>query len=252
MSGGTVAIVQARMTSTRLPGKVLRPIAGRPMLWYQLQRMRGAQTLDRIVIATTTNATDDPVVAFCEQQGCDYVRGPEEDVLARYATAATRFEAQRVVRLTSDCPLLSASLIDEAVNRFAAEQPCDYLSNMLEPRYPYGMAVEVMHADVLLQAAREARDPQEREHVTPFIYWRPDRFGVVSMKAPRDLSRHRWTEDTPEDFDLASRILTALYDSQPDFSTDDVLALLERHPDWSRINAHVEQKAPRPGRADGI
>ena len=251
MTDGTVAIVQARMTSTRLPGKVLRPIAGRPMLWYQLQRMRAARTLDRIVIATTTNATDDPVVAFCEQQGCDFFRGPEHDVLARYAAAATRFEAQRVVRLTSDCPLLPAGLIDQAVNRFAAQQPCDYLSNMLEPRYPYGMAVEVMHGEVLQQAAREAREPQEREHVTPFIYWRPDRFRLVSMKAPQDLSRHRWTVDTPEDFELVSLILEALYDARPDFGTDDVLALLERHPDWSRINAHVEQKAPRPGAADG-
>lgn len=242
MGGGTVAIVQARMTSTRLPGKALLPIAGRPMLWYQLQRMRAARTLDRIVVATTTNGTDDAIADFCDRQGCDCARGPEHDVLARYATAAAQFDAQRVVRLTADCPLLPPALIDEAVDAFAATQPCDYLSNMLEPRHPCGMAVEVMQATVLLQAAREARDPQEREHVTPFIYWRPQRFRLVAMKAPSDLSHHRWTVDTAEDFDLVSRILGALHDNQPDFGIDDVLALLERHPEWASINSHVQQK----------
>lgn len=251
MSGGTVAVVQARMTSTRLPGKILLPIAGRPMLWYQLQRMRAAATLDRIVIATTTNATDDPVVAFCREQGCDVVRGSEQDVLSRYADAARAFDAEVVVRLTSDCPLLPPALIDEAVGRFRAAQPCDYLSNMLQPSYPYGLAVEVMHAWALLQAAQEAVDPAEREHVTPFLYWRPERFRLASMTMQPDLSRHRWTVDTPEDFDLVSRILSDLYDRQPDFGVPDVLALLERHPDWSRINAHVEQKVPRPGAANG-
>lgn len=247
MSARTVAIVQARMTSTRLPGKILRPIAGRPMLWYQLQRLRAASRLDAVVVATTTNPTDDAVEAFCRQQGVQVTRGPEHDVLARYAQAARGHDASRVVRLTSDCPLLPGALVDEAIRRFDAAQPCDYLSNMLEPTYPYGLAVEVMHAAALLQAADEATDPAEREHVTPFIYWRPGRFRLASMRQEPDLSHHRWTVDTPEDFDLVSRILEALYDTNPDFGTPDVLELLARHPDWSRINAHVAQKAPRAG-----
>jgi spore coat polysaccharide biosynthesis protein SpsF len=177
--GGTVAIVQARMTSTRLPGKVLRDVGGRPLLHYQLERLRQAASLDRIVVATTTNATDDVVVQFCTAAGFEVTRGPEHDVLERFALAVHRFAPDVVVRLTSDCPLLPGPLVDEAVRAFLA-QGCDYLSNMLEPTYPYGLAVEAMRADALRTAAAEAVDPQEREHVTPFIYWRPRRFRLGS------------------------------------------------------------------------
>lgn len=249
MKGGVVAVVQARMTSSRLPGKVLRPIDGRPMLAYQLERMRRAACLDHIVIATTVNATDDPIVAFCEAQGCDVTRGSESDVLSRYAEAAQRFGAATIVRLTSDCPLIDPSLIDEAVQRFQSflsVDRCDYLSNMLEPSFPYGMAVEVMTAQALLVAAAQATAPQEREHVTPFIYWRPQRFCLQSFTMSPDLSHHRWTVDTPEDFELISRILQALYPGRPDFTMHDVLGLLGRQPEWVKINAHVAQKTVSP------
>lgn len=239
---GVLAIVQARMTSTRLPGKVLREVLGRPLLGYQLERMRRARSLDRIVIATTTNATDDPVAAFCRREGCDVVRGPEHDVLERYAQAERAFPADTVVRLTSDCPLIDPDLVDLAVRRFG-EQPCDYLSNMLQPTWPYGMAVEVMTAVALRAAAAEAQDAREREHVTPFLYWRPQRFRLESLTMAPDLSRHRWTVDTPEDFELVRRILEALYPANPRFGLADVLALLEAHPEWEKINAHVEQKS---------
>lgn len=239
-----VAIVQARMTSTRLPGKVLMPMAGRPMLSWQLERMRQARRLDRVVVATTTNATDDPIVAWCGQEACDVMRGPEADVLARYAAAAIAFGAATVVRLTSDCPLTDPALIDDAVERFASSG-CDYLSNMLEPSYPHGLAVEVFRASVLVDAQAEAADPQEREHVTPFIYWRPQRYRLESMKTAPDLSAHRWTVDTPEDFELVSRILQALPPNR--FGWRDALALLEENPEWMRINAHIKQKAVTNG-----
>jgi len=244
-----VAIVQARMTSTRLPGKVLMPIAGRAMLSWQLERMRRARTLDRIVVATTTLASDDAVVALCEAEHCDVTRGSETDVLSRYVHAARLFDAATVVRLTSDCPLMDPALIDQAVQRFA-DTGCDYLSNMLQPTYPYGLAVEVMKRQALLAAGDEATDPQEREHVTPFIYWRPQRFRLQSLAMSPDLSHHRWTVDTPQDFELVSRILAALYQRQPDFGIADVLALLEQHPEWVKINAHVEQKAVNRGTQD--
>lgn len=246
MTAGTVAIVQARMTSTRLPGKVLREVLGRPLLAYQLERMRAAASLDRIVIATTTNATDDPIVAFCEREGCDVVRGPEHDVLARYAHAERAVPARTVVRLTSDCPLTDPQLIDMAVRRFH-EAGCDYLSNMLEPTWPYGLAVEVMTREALHAAAAEARDAREREHVTPFIYWRPQRFRLESLTTSPDRSHHRWTVDTPEDFELVRRVLEALWPANPNFVTKDVLALLEVHPDWAKINAHVQQRAAAGG-----
>lgn len=244
-----VAIVQARMTSTRLPGKVLMPIAGRPMLSWQLERMRRASSLDRIVIATTTLASDDPVVALCEAEHFDVTRGSETDVLSRYVDAARRFDAATVVRLTSDCPLMDPALIDQAVQRFDLAG-CDYLSNMLQPSYPYGLAVEVMKAEALRAAGAEATHPQEREHVTPFIYWRPQRFQLESLTMSPDLSHHRWTVDTPQDFELVSRILAALYPHRPDFTVADVLALLDQHPDWVKINAHVEQKAVNRGTQD--
>lgn len=242
-SGPTVAIVQARMTSTRLPGKVLKPVLGRPLLSYQLERMRRAKGIDRIVIATTVNAADDAIVRFCSSEGIETTRGSEQDVLSRYVDAARKFDAGTVVRVTSDCPLLDPALLDEAVALFHASQPqCDYLSNMLEPSFPYGLAVEVMSSRALFEAGREARDTQEKEHVTPFIYWRPGRFRLQSFATAPDLSAHRWTVDTPEDFDLVSRIIAALYLQQPQFGWKDVLALLAQHPDWVKINAHIGQK----------
>lgn len=243
----TVVIIQARMTSTRLPGKVLLPIAGRPMLSYQIERLRRARRPNRIVIATTTNATDDPIAAFCAAEGIDCTRGPEHDVLARYFQAATRFAADTIVRVTSDCPLIDPPLIDRAIAIFVdANGGYDYVSNMIEPTWPYGMAVEVFSAQALAEAQAEATDAAEREHVTPFIYWRPGRYRLKSMTMQPDLSKQRWTVDTPEDFELVSRIIESIYPENPGFGMADVLALLEKHPDWAEINRGVVQKAVAP------
>ncbi len=163
-------------------------------------------------------------------------------MLARYQEAATAFHATTIVRLTSDCPLIDPEIIDQAVATFT-EPPARYdlLSNMIEPTYPYGMAVEVMSAEVLKAASVEAKAEAEREHVTPFIYWRPERFRLGSMMMSPNLSRHRWTVDTPEDFELVSRILGRLSAEQCAFTIGDVLALLAANPEWEQINRHVEQ-----------
>ena len=243
----TAIIVQARMTSTRLPGKVLLPVAGRPMLSYQLERLRCVGQVDRIVIATTTNATDDPIVDFCATEGVDCTRGSEQDVLSRYFEAASRFAAGTVVRVTSDCPLIDPQLVDSAISAYRDEAGgCDYVSNMLEPSWPYGMAVEVFSARTLAEAHVEATAEAEREHVTPFIYWRPGRYSLKSLSMQPDLSQHRWTVDTPEDFELVRRILESLYPHKPCFAMADVLALLAEHPDWAAINRHIEQKTLSP------
>ena len=236
-----VVIVQARMGSTRLPGKVLRPIAGRPMLSYQLERLRLCQQVDKIVVATSVLPTDDAIATFCAQEKTAVVRGPELDVLARFALAAQATCADAVVRVTADCPLIEPALVDAAIEAFGIGD-CDYLSNMHPPTWPYGMAVEVMSRQSLEAADSEARDPAEREHVTPFLYWRPNRYRLGSITRQPDLSGHRWTVDTPEDFELVSRILETLYPANPTFTIDDVLALLDRHPDWIEINRHVAQK----------
>ena len=239
----TAIVVQARMGASRLPGKVLKPILGRPMLAYQIERLRRCTTASRLVIATTDKPADDVVAAFCTREGVAFVRGSESDVLARYHAAIGAFPAQAVVRVTADCPLLDPELVDEVIGVYAAAAGrYDYVSNMLEKTYPYGMAVEVMSAKALDEAHREAKDPAEREHVTPFIYRRPERYRLKSLTTTPDLSRHRWTVDTPEDFELVSRILGELYARKPRFGMADVLALLEKHPDWPAINAHVAQK----------
>lgn len=239
----TVIIVQARMTSTRLPGKVLKEVMGKPLLEYQIERLRRVKLADGIVIATTTNDTDMPIVELCARLGVPVTRGSEHDVLARYYEAATQHRADVIVRVTSDCPVIDPAVIDEAI-RFYLDQRAeyDYVSNALTQSYPYGMAAEVFPFEVLEEAHREAKAEPEREHVTPFIYTRPERYRIGHVVHPENHSHHRWTVDTPEDFELVRRIIEVLYPVKPEFDTQDILTLLKRHPEWVEINANVRQK----------
>jgi len=240
-------IIQARMTSTRLPGKVLLPVLGRPMLSYQIERLRRVRSCGPIVVATTTNDTDDVITKFCAGELITCTRGSESDVLSRYYEAAVLTDSQTVVRVTSDCPLIDPGVVERVIATFF-EQPgaCDYASNMIEPTFPYGMAVEVMSFAALREAHEEARDPAEREHVTPFIYWRPERYRLRSVTMNPSQAHLRWTVDTPEDFLLVSRILETLYPVKPKFEMSDVLSLLKSNPDLQDINAHVRQKNVSP------
>ncbi|WP_412479215.1 cytidylyltransferase domain-containing protein [Azonexus sp. IMCC34839] len=247
MSTKTSIIVQARMSSSRLPGKVLMPIAGLPMLAYQIERLRRVNRANLIIVATTTQIADDPIVAFCEAEEISFIRGSEHDVLSRYHKAAQHFSVTTVVRVTSDCPLIDPQLIDDAIAAFE-DGSCDYVSNTIAPTWPYGMAVEVFSTKALAEAQTESRDASEREHVTPFIYWRPGRYQVRSLTRTPDLSQHRWTVDTLEDFELVRRIFETLHPTKPDFVMEDVLALLAEHPDWEDINRHVAQKTIAPQR----
>lgn len=237
----TLIIVQARMTSTRLPGKVLLPLAGQPMLARLIERLRRVQRAHGIVIATTTSATDNPIADLCERLGVPCHRGSELDVLSRYAEAAREHGAHAVVRITADCPLIDPVLIDQVIAAYQ-EGGSDYVSNMLPPTWPYGMAVEVFSAAALAQAHAEATQAAEREHVTPFLYWHPERYRLRNVASPVDLSHHRWTVDTPEDYALVSRLFDHLMPTRPTFTQADVLALLEQHPDWIAINQHIRQK----------
>lgn len=239
----TAIIVQARMTSTRLPGKVLKEVLGKPLLEYQIERLRRVRQADEIIIATTPNATDQPIVDLCRKLGVACTRGPEEDVLARYYQAARQHRADVVVRVTSDCPVIDPDVIDRIIGHYLRHAGAvDYVSNMLQLSYPYGMAVEVFPFHVLEEAFREARLQPEREHVTPFVYAHPERYRLANVRNEEDLSHHRWTVDTAEDFALIEKIVAALYPAKPDFRTGDILDLLNKHPDWPLINAHVSQK----------
>jgi spore coat polysaccharide biosynthesis protein SpsF len=240
-------IVQARMGSTRLPGKVLKPIAGRPMLSYQVERLRRVRLADSIIVATTTNIADDAIVGFCAGEGILCVRGSESDVLSRYYDAAKAKRAKSIVRVTSDCPLIYPELVDQMIGYFTdLPESFDYVSNMIKPSWPYGMAVEVFSIAALSEAHEKASAPAEREHVTPYIYWRPDRFRIKSVQMIPDLSHHRWTVDTPEDFELVTRILEVLYPKNPHFTLEDVLDLLSANPAWEYVNRHVAQKIVAP------
>ena len=240
-------IVQARMGSSRLPGKVLKCIDGRPMLSYQLERLRRTTRAHGLVIATTDNPIDDDIVRFSYRERVDCFRGSENDVLSRFYGAAIKVGADCIVRVTADCPLIEPSLVDLAVGRYLDTGKCyDYVSNMLEPTWPYGMAVEVFSIGALTEAHAEASAPAEREHVTPFIYWRPKRYRLGSMTMTPNFNHHRWTVDTGEDFELISRILQSLYTHNPTFTMTDVLAILRANPDWSEINADVQQRRAIP------
>jgi spore coat polysaccharide biosynthesis protein SpsF len=237
-----VIMVQARMTSTRLPGKVLMPVLGKPLLAYEIERLKQCQLADNLMVATTVNATDDPIAALCETLSVPVFRGSESDVLSRYYGAAQQVNAQTVVRVTADCPLIDPAVIDRVIQHFqTANEPLDYASNTLTRTFPRGLDTEVFSGAALAIAHREATEAAQREHVTPFFYQQPNRFKLASIEAPENLSQHRWTVDTPEDFELIRRILETLYPQNQHFTTRDVLEVLAKNSDWAELNAHIEQ-----------
>ena len=240
------AVIQARMTSTRLPGKVLMPAAGRPMLAHQIERVRRAARVDTVCIATTTNAEDDPVVALAEAEGVAVFRGSEPDVLDRFVQAAESVGAGIAVRLTGDCPLTDPALIDAVIGVFRDSQPpVDYATNSFPRTWPIGLDVEVASMAALRTANEEADDTYDREHVTPFFYRQPERFRIARYPSDIDLSGYRWTLDERADYEFLVRILEALVPENPGFGWRDVIALLDAHPEWRTLNAGVGQKQRR-------
>lgn len=239
----TVIISQARMTSTRLPGKVLRTVLDKSLLEYQIERLRRVELSDYLIIATTVNPQDDPIVALCEQLGTAYYRGPEEDVLARFYEAATLHSADTVVRVTSDCPLIDPEVVNSVIAFYQARFPeFSYVSNTLQRTFPRGMDTEVFSYQSLEQAFLNGKEKWQREHVTPYIHQNPTRFSLANVAAERDYSHHRWTVDTMEDFSLIKKIIESLYPKNRRFSLQDCLHLLDRLPEWAALNAMVEQK----------
>lgn len=219
-----VAILQARMTSTRLPGKVMKPILGMPMIGRHIERLNRCESLDRIVVATSRDPSDDGLAAYCESLGVRIFRGPLDDVLSRFAGAAIANGAGHVVRLTADCPLADPGVIDACVWRHV-ETGADYTSNTIERSYPDGLDVEVMTVAALKTMQAEAKDPYEREHVTPFLYRHPERFRIAQLVQSAQRSDRRWTVDTPEDFEFVSRVFYMLYPTNPRFGQADIEAL---------------------------
>ena len=247
----TIAILQARMTSTRMAGKVLAPLHGQPMIVRQLERLRRAATLDGIVVATSTDPSDDALVEALAKArpligDVPVVRGPLDDVLGRFVLAMQAHPGDAVVRLTADCPLASPEVIDRVVTAFHASG-ADYVSNTMKATYPDGLDVEVVRASVLAEVAAEATDPPEREHVTLGVYRRHDRYRIENVAGDRDLSDLRWTVDTPEDHAFVADVYEALYPSDPAFDLDDILEWLQQHPERSRTVADGVRNAALTG-----
>lgn len=243
----THIIIQARMASTRLPGKVLKTVLGRPLLHYLIERLERVQRADGILLATTCGDADLPLVDFCTQRQIPLFRGSEEDVLSRYFEAARFCEATTVVRVTADCPVIDPTIIDTAIERFQEKRgEVDYLSNTHQRTYPRGMDVEVLAFEALQEAHACAVRRDEREHVTPFIYQRPERYQLDHLCQKKDESGYRLTVDTEEDFEVLQTLIEELYPMKREFGLQEMLDLLEKRPDLVKHNAHIEQKKVQP------
>lgn len=241
------AFIQARMESTRLPGKVLKKVLGKPLLEFLIERLYYSKEIDEIVVLTTREIADDPIVSFCEEKKIPCLRGSEEDVLDRYYQAALQRKIDGIVRITSDCPLIDPDVVDQLIKTFRREYPkLDYVSNTLERTFPRGLDAEVFSFNALEKAFQNAIYPEEREHVTLYLYRHPEQFTLKNIAHIPSLGHHRWTVDTPEDFALIRLILENLYPIQPQFRLNDILDLLSHHSEWIKLNAHIEQKKLPP------
>jgi spore coat polysaccharide biosynthesis protein SpsF len=232
------------MTSNRLPGKVLREIAGKPMLAWVVERARRANSLETLAVATSTDPTDDPIADVCQTRGYACYRGALDDVLDRLYRAAQAFEAEAIVRLTGDCPLIDPGVIDDTVSAFY-QSGVDFAANRLptpwKRTYPIGLDTEVCSFTALEKAWNEASEPYQREHALPYLYESPGRFRIRVIDHDPDYGHLRWTVDTAEDLALVRAIFDRLEDRE-NFSWKDVLRLFEEEPDLADINAHVVHK----------
>lgn len=239
----TVAIIQARMGSTRLPGKILKEVNGKSLLEYQIERIRRSKKIDDIIIATTNKEVDEPILRLCIKLGISYYRGSEDDVLKRYYEASLENKADTIVRLTSDCPLIDPLIIDEVIQHYVNNlKSFDYCSNTIKRTFPRGLDVEVFSFQALEYAFKNAVLSRDREHVTSFIYTNPNLFKVAGITSDVDLSQYRWTVDTTEDFELITKILCHLYPINNEFLLKDIIQLLNENTQWNKINENIVQK----------
>jgi|WetSurMetagenome_2_1015567.scaffolds.fasta_scaffold00106_7 spore coat polysaccharide biosynthesis protein SpsF len=229
------AFIQARMSSTRFPGKVLKPILGKPMLELEIERVKACRSIDRVVVVTSVAPEDRRIVDICESLQVDVFCGSLDNVLDRFYQAALKFNPEHIVRLTGDCPLLDGKVVDRMVELYL-ERKCDYGTNCMPPTYPDGLDAEIFSFKSLNLAKSEAFLPSHLEHISLFFEEQPERFKIVNLANSPDLSGHRWTVDEPEDFEFVKIIFENLYPLNPSFGMDDVLALLEKRPELVLMN----------------
>lgn len=235
------AIVQARLGSTRLPGKTMMPLEGEPLLGHLVRRIRKSQLISGIIIATTTQERDDRIVRFAEEKNVRWYRGSENDVLDRFYQAALLHQLQTIVRVTPDCPMLDPRVTDRVIEKFL-EGGHDYVSNVLTPTYPDGLDTEVFSFAALERAWKEARLPSDREHVTAYIVKHPEVFKLFNVdNKGSNLSWMRWTVDTDRDYEFVSRIFEKIGAGKDIFYMEDVLKVLMENPELMEINSDIER-----------
>ncbi len=238
-----VAIIQARLGSSRLPGKVLMPIIDRPMLWHIINRLKRSKSLNKIVIATTIAKEDNPVAEFCLQNNLDFYRGSEDNVLDRYYQAAKLYRAKIIVRITADCPLIDPEIVDKVVENYIGNAGrFDGSSNVLRRTYPLGLDTEVIPFSILEKLWKIADKGYHREHVTVYLYEHPELFKLSSVENSTDLSHLRWTVDEEADLRFIREIYQRLYQEGEIFLTEDILRILSEQPSLLEINKDVRQK----------
>ena len=237
-------IIQARMSSTRLPGKVLKEVVGRPLLDYMVERVNQSRLINQTIIATTISSEDDKISQWCRKQSVAFYQGDENDVLGRYYQAAKKFQASIIVRLTSDCPLIDSRVIDEVVQAYLDRPGVEFVSNTvpLPYRYPDGMDVEVFDMDTLTKAHKEARLPSEREHVT-FYMWKTGKFSTFRLDPCEDISQYRFCADYPQDFEVIKEVLNRLYPDNPRFSMYELIDFMEKNPKLLELQKGIVRNA---------
>lgn len=238
-----VAIIQARMGSTRLPGKVLMDIARKPMLWHLLNRLNFSKKIDEIILAIPDTKENDILERFAKDNKVKYFRGSKEDVLSRYYEAAKKFKCDSIIRINSDCPLIDPKIVDLVIEKYL-DSAVDYTANALERTFPRGLDTEIFNFRTLEKTHKEAKETYQREHVVPYIHEHPEIFKIQNVEARGKLRRpeFRLTVDTKEDLKLIRIIYKHLYKPKDIFYTDKIIDLLNKYPEFAKINAHVRQK----------
>ena len=235
-------IIQARMGSTRLPGKIMLTVQNKPVLEHIIDRLKGCKNVHEIIIATTIDARDDLIVSLAKSNNLKYFRGSEEDVLSRYYYAAKENNLDVIIRITSDCPFVDADIIDSMVATFLKDPSVDYLSNTIKRTFPRGLDVEIMNFSSLKKAFNFAKENCQREHVTPYIYQNEEKFKIKQFIGNGDDSKYRLTLDTQEDFELIREIYDGIYPVNNYFTLNDVLRFLKQHDHLTMLNSHIVQK----------
>ena len=244
----TVAIIQTRMASTRLPGKVLMPISKKPMLQWVVERTGASTEIDDIVIASTHNPLDDAIADVAKKLGVACFRGSEKDVLLRYLEAARQFNAELIVRICSDSPLVDPELIDETILTFKRAQPdIDFCCNHIPRQYPLGLDTQVFSLAALERANILAKKGYERSHVTIYMYEHPNQFKVHNVVPNLTFGKHRWTVDTPEDLEFVRQVYAHFIEKRPNFTWRDILSFVDQNPKLMKLNAHIINKARHLG-----